>query len=238
MPPVKASQKRKHTEAPTDTTDALEDENSAPSDASASSLDAARSAFLAASQQPCPVATHSGAGNAATAEGVVLRATKISVQGKTGTVPKMQVTVAVSKVSTAGGRDVVTAGIDGFWWCLPTKTIEPSPDDIARNKEAKGAVVLDVEDGQTRANFMGTFSCSFYIEQGQGYSGKGASAPAVDTCTPGTRVVISGLSCTYAKNGNGKLFTNAKKMVPISDPPASGKAAAAAIISEARSSSA
>jgi len=172
----------------------------------------------------------SGGGNNASLEGVVTRTHKISVQGKGGMVPKLQVTVAVSKFITAGSKDIISPGIDGVAFGLPTKNLEPTPDEVAANKDAKGAIVLDVVDGNTKANYLGMFSASFYVEAPGAADPK--KGPSVEACTIGTKVLVSSISCVYGKTGN-TLFCNAKKITPLVDTVLQADAAAA-IVAEAR----
>lgn len=190
--------------------------------------------FEASVAETAPPAKHSGGGgNSCSIEGVVLRGSKI----KAGSADKWQVTVAVSKIMASGCKDIVTTGVDGIAFSLAVKNLEASPEEKAKNKDAKGPAVLDVEDGNSRANFIGLISTSFYMDAAGG-QGKGQAAPPVEDCVPGTKVLITGLSSTYGKNGiGGKLFTNAKKMVPLLSDVGPGEAAQA-IINEARSANA
>jgi hypothetical protein len=193
----------------------------------------AKKMFMGAVNQACPVAKHSsGGGNNASLEGVVIRTNKISVQGKGGMVPKMQVTVAVSKFMTSGAKDIISPGMDGVAFGLPTKNLEASPDEIAKNKDAKGPVVLDIVDGNSKANYLGIFSASFYMEP-PGASAQDKKGPGVETCTVGTKVLVSGISCVYSKTGTA-LYSNAKKITPLVET-VSQADAAEAIIAEARS---
>ena len=192
----------------------------------------AKKAFMGAVAQVCPESKHASLGsNAASAEGVVLRSSKIMVQGKSGMVPKLQLTIAVTKFMAAGAKDVITPGIDGFAFCMPTRTLEASPDEMAKNKDAKGPIVLNVIDGNTKCNYIGVISSSFYIEPPQGPQDK-KSGPGIDACTPGMRVLVSGIACNTGKNGTS-LYTNAKKVTPLLDSVPTGEAADY-IISEAR----
>jgi hypothetical protein len=190
--------------------------------------------FEASVAETAPPAKHSGGGgNTCSIEGVVLRGSKI----KAGSADKFQVTVAVTKIMASGCKDIVTTGVDGIAFSLAVKNLEASPEEKAKNKDAKGPQVLDVEDGNSRANFLGLISTSFYMEVA-GVQAKGQAAPPVENCVPGTKVLITGLSSTYGKNGSGgKLFVNAKKMVPLLSEVGPGEAAQA-IINEARSANA
>ena len=190
--------------------------------------------FEASVAETAPPAKHSGGGgNSCSIEGVVLRGSKI----KAGSADKWQVTVAVSKIMASGCKDIVTTGVDGIAFSLAVKNLEASPEEKAKNKHATGDQVLDVEDGNSRANFLGLISTSFYMDAAGGQA-KGQAAPPVEDCVPGTKVLITGLCSTYGKNGiGGKLFTNAKKMVPLLSDVGPGEAAQA-IINEARSANA
>lgn len=190
--------------------------------------------FEASVAETAPPAKHSGgSGNTCSIEGVVLRGTKI----KAGSADKWQVTVAVSKIMASGCKDIVTTGVDGIAFSLATKNLEASPEEKAKNKDAKGPQVLDVEDGNSRANFLGLVSTSFYMDGKPGAAAetKVNAAPPVESCVPGTKVLITGLCSTFGKNGSsGKLFVNAKRMVPLLSEVGPGETAQA-IINEARS---
>lgn len=186
--------------------------------------------FESAVQEHCPLAKHSGGSVHCSVEGVVLRGSKIKV----GTADKWQVDVAVDKVNASGCKDVVTSGVDGVAFSLPVKFLEASPDEKAKNRHAKGPSVIDVSDGNSRANFLGLVSTSFYMEEKKVATG-GSCMPAVEECTPGTKVLITGAHSTYGRNGvDGRLFFNANKMVPVTSCVGTWDAASA-IIKEARS---
>lgn len=233
MPPANksASKRKADTQAPA-ALQPSDDESQPDAVVDLTPAQIAKKAFMGAVSQTCPEAKHSSGGsNAASAEGVVLRASKIMVQGKAGMVPKMQLTVAVTKFMAAGAKDIISPGIDGFAFGMPTKTLEASPEEIAKNKDAKGPIVLDVVDGNTKCNYIGVLSSSFYMEGPQGAQDK-KSGPGIETCTPGMRVLVSGITCTMSKTGTA-LYTNAKKVTPLLDSVPVGEAADF-IISEAR----
>jgi hypothetical protein len=189
--------------------------------------------FEASVQEHCPTAKHSGGGgNTCSVEGVVLR----GVKTKQGSADKWQVDVAITKVMASGCKDIVTTGVDGVAFSLPVKYLEASPEEKAKNNHAKGPAVLDIEGGNSRANFLGVVSTSFYMEDKKEI--KGVPVPAVEECVAGTKVLITGLASTYGKSGvDGKLFVNAKKMLPLLSDVGPGEAAKG-IITEARSASA
>lgn len=185
--------------------------------------------FEASVQEHCPSATHSGSGgNTCSIEGVVLRGGIVKV----GSANKWEVTVAVTRVSATGCKDIINTGMDGMAWSLPVKNLEASPEEKAKNIHAKGPAVIDMQDG--RANFLGLFRSSFYIEDKK-HDSKNQPVPAVEECIPGTKVLITGCCSTYGKSGvDGRLYTNGKKMVPLLSEVGPGEAAQA-IINEARS---
>lgn len=235
MPPAKiAGSKRKAEHSASLWSE--EDENVAVTQVSPEEI--ARRAFLGVVTEKVTQSKHSsGGGGSATVEGVVLRVGKITVQGKSGMVPKLQATIAVTKIMASGCKDVVTTGVDGMYFGLPSRQLEPSPDDLARDKNAKGTTVLEFDDGSPRAVYLGVISASFYTD---GPAKPGQTAPAasqgIEACVPGMKVLVTGVSCSFAKNGTA-LYTNARKIVPIGDAiPVGGTAAA--IIAEARSANA
>ena len=212
-----------------------DDEDSAPPEAVKQETpeQIAKRAFLGTVAEACPPAKHtSGGGVSASIEGTVLRANKIMVDGKGGKVPKMQITIAVDKFMVSGCKDVICP-VDGFAVGLPTKRLAASPEEIAKVPNAKGPVVLDVADGNCRANFLSTISASFYMEAPGKEKDDKSKAPNLDICTPGMRVLVSGVCCEFGKTGTA-LYTNAKRIMPLHDPVPAGEAAKY-IINAARS---
>ena len=214
-------------------TDLAQSDDEEPPQLTAQQL--AKKAFRESLAEPVPPSKHSGGGgNACSVEGIVLRGRKIMVSQKGTQVPKWMMDVAVLKVMANGCKDVVTTGIDGVAYCLPTKATEASPEEIAKNKDAKGPIALDVIDGNSSANYLGIVSTSFYMDPNPT---KGDTGPAVESCVPGTRVLISNVSSTFGRDGaGGRLYCNAKKVTPLSEvKPGEGSAR---IVEEARTSSA
>lgn len=185
--------------------------------------------------EACPAAKHSSGGSqSASIEGVVIRSSKISVQGPKGPIPKVQLTIATTKVSTSGCKDIIAPGIDGFAFGLPTRRLEATPDEIAKNPKAKGPVVLDVSARHTRANYLGVISSSFYMQK----KDEDANSIGLQNCTPGMKVRVEGIVCEFSKNGTS-LYTNAKaEPVAIGGSPVPPSDAAKRIIEVARSSNA
>lgn len=176
----------------------------------------AKRQFLGLTSEAVPESKHSSGGSAtASVEGVVLRCAKISVNGAKGNVPKIQVTVAVTKLTLSGVKDVVSPGIDGIAFGLPTRRMEPSPEEMARNPKARGASVLEVTEEFSKANYLGTVSASFYTDA---QAAKDKSGVGPEACVPGTHVLVSGVSCELARNGV-QLYTNAKRITPLSATP-------------------
>jgi hypothetical protein len=175
---------------------------------------------------PAPIHTSIG-GNTCTIEGVVLRTSKSTVQGKTGSVPKLNVTIGVTKVMASACKDVVSG--EGVAFLLPTKTLDASPEELARDANAKGKTVLDLKPGVMHANYLGTFSTSFYTD-GPAAGAKGPVTAGPEACVVGSRVLVTGVSGTFGKTGSdGRLFSNAKKIMPTSEPPQPFDAAASII---------
>jgi len=189
--------------------------------------------FLSDASIPCPEAKHSSGGSGSVnAEGIVVRTNKINVQGKGGTVPKMQITVLVSKIIATCNNTTVTTGVPGLAFGLPTKQLEASPEEIAKDSNAKGPLVIDIEK-DSKAGYLGIISTSFYIDPQNAKPGKkgpiSGEAPSAEACTPGTRVLVTGISNTFGKvdrDGRLPLYTNAKKIQPLQAPVPAGLAAA------------
>eukprot|EP00966_Prymnesium_polylepis_P146314 3379475-Prymnesium_polylepis.1 len=178
--------------------------------------------------EPVPEVKHSsGGGGAATVEGVVLRATNSMVEGKGGKVPKRQLTIAVTNVMASNAKDIISPGVDGMHFVLPTTKMEPSPDEVAKDKYAKATYPLDVHHANTKLSYLGVISASFYIENEKD---KDKSKVDVASISPGMHVVVSGIGASFGKNGpDGLLFTNAKKVSPSTEVIAPGDAAQALI---------
>lgn len=165
------------------------------------------------------VSYSSGGGNAASAEGVVLKSSKIMIDGHSGKVPKIQLVVALTKVNNIGSKDVITTP-DGPTFGLPSKRLPAAPDEIAKKPNAKGPQVLDVVDHAGRANLLNTISASFYIDAPKEKDDGKAGAEA---CVPGMLISLSGISCEVGRNGT--LYCNVKRAKPIGDAPAAGQVA-------------
>jgi len=182
--------------------------------------------LMGAVQEPAPAAKHSGGGSLASAEGVVIGTKDEVVQGA----KKLRVFVAVDKIIGAGCKDIITTGVDGVAFGLPSKHLEASPDEIAKNKHAKGAHVMDIGDGHggqnyvCKANYLGMLQASFYKpEEGAAAAAAGDKGGVkgkdmdLTQIVPGMRVLVSAVSCVYGKTGSA-IFTNAKRIAPIGAP--------------------
>lgn len=239
MPPAKASassSKAKRKAEPEDLS-ADDSDSKAPrpeeTEKPQSAEDIAMSMFLSDASIPCPEAKHSSGGSGlVNAEGIVVRANKINVQGKSGMVPKMQITVLIKKIMATGNNTVVTTGVPGLAFGLPTKQLEASPEEIAKDANAKGPLVIDIEN-ESKAGYLGMISTSFYTDPQNSKPGKKGptpgEAPSAEACTPGTRVLVTGISNTFGKldrDGRLPLYTNAKKIQPLQAPVPPGLVAA------------
>lgn len=207
----------------------------------------AKRAFLECASQPVPkpmLATGGGGGNVSV-EGVVLRVGKISVAGKKGSVPKVNLTVMVTKVIHPSSAPVVPLTTAAAF-CLPTKTEEATPEAIAKDPNAKGATVIDLETGINsviKANFLNQITCSFYTDTAGGKPGKGGAgggggggggdkdASSIENVSVGSKVLISNVTCSFGKDRQ-VLYTNAKKATMLR----ASNVASADIIQELRGS--
>jgi hypothetical protein len=143
-------------------------------------------------------------------EAVVTDARKTMVDGKKGAkVPKMNFTFLATRIFSSSKDAVVQTTAEGVAFGLPTKQLEASPEEIAKDSQAKGPLVVDITTPHDFATgYLGSFSASFYIEGG---------GIGIEDCVPGMRVQISGVSCAFSKTGDS-LWTNAKKVVPLLEP--------------------
>lgn len=185
--------------------------------------DVAKQMFAANASKPVPEVKHSSGGSGTVnIEGVVTRAAKMMVQGKAGMVPKVQVTVLATKIFASGNNpSVISTNIDGIAFGMPTRQMEASPEEIAKDPNAKGPVFIDIEDANSHSNYLGTISASFYTEAGGGgkaasKSPKVAEIASVEACVPGVKVLVTGVTCSFGKGaGSTTLYTNAKKIQPL-----------------------
>jgi hypothetical protein len=165
------------------------------------------SAFRARAQEPCPPANHSSGGARATSiEGVVLRNQKFTyINRKTGqSQTKFNLNVAVTKLTTTGTNHMITCGIDGMSFGLPTHSAEASPDEVAQDKKSYSAapVVLEFDDTNPLACYMGNVTFGMELKTG------------AESCLPGMKVLVSGIS--FRKECDKlKVHANAKKAMPL-----------------------
>lgn len=207
--------------------------------------DFAKSMFLSAASVPCPEAKHaSGGGGTVSVEGVVTRYSEIKVAGKSGMVPKVQVTVLVDKIYANGNSPVITTGIDGVAFSLPTRQLEASPEEIAKDANAKGPLIIDIRPDDNRASYLGIMTTSFYTDPAGSGKKKGAApvgeVASVKACTPGVRVLVSGVSSTFGKvdkDGRTPLYVNAKKIQRAGNSVGTPDTVAKGMITEFRSAS-
>lgn len=199
MPPIKLTKRK---------VDDVAAETAAPAE---EVVPSAKQAFLAMMAERAPVSkAATGGTGAVNIEGIVTRVSKISVHSKKGSVPKLMINILATRVSSAGNNTVVSTGVDGVVFAMPTTQLEASPDEIAKNADAKGEAVIDNQPGDWLTNYLGSFSASFYVEAP--VSGK--EPPPVVLCVPGTRVVVSNVSSVLSKEGD-RVYTNAKKISPL-----------------------
>tara|TARA_B100001175_G_scaffold26129_1_gene19285 strand:- start:677 stop:2578 length:1902 start_codon:yes stop_codon:yes gene_type:complete len=186
----------------------------------------AKKMFKVKVEEAAPSAKHSGGGMSCVLEGVVMHTKDETVQGA----KKLRVSVAVDKIIGTGCKDIVTTGLEGIAFGLPTKHLEASPEEVAKNKWAKGPQILDIGDGVggeqflCKANFLGMVMPSFYKpEEGSGggdkdgAGAKGGKEVDLSQILPGMRVMLSNVSVVYGKTGNA-LYTNAKRIQPLGQP--------------------
>lgn len=194
--------------------------------------DIVRKMFLEAAAKPCPESKiFSGSSGSISAEGIMIRAHKVNGFNKQGAAaPKLQVSVLVSKLLTNGATAAVTSGVPGVAFVLPTKRLEPSPDEVAKDANAKGALVFDMNEN--RAGYVGMIHTNFYLDPQAAKTGKKTSASGdaslFDACTPGTRVLITDISVVFGKGDREHglpLYCNAKKLQPLEDSVHVGKIA-------------
>lgn len=227
MPPATKIAKRKpeSTEPEVDITDAATEPKVAKvdvADVEMSPADIAKQLFAANAAKPAPAVQHAtGASRTASVEGVVLSTKKVSSGGK----PKLLVTVQVASVNAPTNSPILTSNIDGIAFGLATKQLEASPDEVAKDANAKGATVVEVSDVHGGVNFLGSLTVGFFTD-GKKDGKEGDSAEA---CLPGMRVLISGVNCSFGKSGNLALYTNSKKASPLQSAPEPGMTAQSVI---------
>lgn len=221
MPPAsKTSSKRKTVDdsevAADDSTKQARVDNEPKSDVEMTPEDIAKQMFASNASKPCPEVKHSSGGaGSVTMEGIVVSSKKISVQEKGVTKPKLAVNIHVLKVNASSGGHVIQTNIDGIVFGLPTKQLEASPEEVAKDANAKGPIVIEIEDANSKTNYLGNISASFYTDS---KSKDKSDTASVESCVPGMKVLVSGVSCSFGKTGTGRLYTNAKKIAPLQAP--------------------
>ena len=161
----------------------------------------------------------------ATLSAIVLSAKKVMGVGRGGATGKMEIVAAVSRCAQSQTKDMLSTGVDGVWFSMPTKVLEPSPDEVAANKDAKGTTVLDVTDDFMKTNTLGVIKTTFYLDAPVA-RGSGAPPPSIEACTPGMEIQISGVTSTYGRGEpGGRLFLNGRKSMPTGPPVEPGDAA-------------
>lgn len=179
--------------------------------------------FAANAARPCAEVKHSSGGvGSVSMEGIVMSAKKITVPGKSGPTPKMQLSIQVTKINASSNGSVLTTNIDGIGFGLPTKQLEASPEEIAKDANAKGPVIIEINDAYSKTNYLGNITAGFYVESKKGEK---ADATSAESCVPGTKVLVTGVSCAFGKTGTGALYTNAKKISPLQGPIETGMTA-------------
>jgi hypothetical protein len=187
--------------------------------------------FDAQVSAPCTKAKYFSGNAGTTAEGVVIGAKEIKVHGKSGMNSKIQLNVCLYSISTGEKSPIIPTGINGLAFGFPVKQMEASPEDIAKDQNAKGPQLIDFSQGN-RMGLINVISPSFYLDSGFSKNRKDdapSDASSLADCTPGTCVLLSGISCVFGpkpnKDGILPIYVNAKKVQPIQSPVASGMAA-------------
>jgi hypothetical protein len=196
--------------------------------------DRAMHELMAAMKEPCQAAKYSvGGGKMASIEGVLLRTSKINVKVNGVMMPKLKAFIAVSKIITNGCKDVICTGVDGMTFMLPTHTTDASPEEVAKDSNAKGPVAVDVFDSFPKAVYLGIFAASVPLD-GPGKPGQAVlNTPGIEQCVPGMKVLVTGCNATFNKSGT-MTFSNAKKITPLLSEPVAPGSVAANIIAESR----
>lgn len=186
----------------------------------------AKRAFLGEVAEVVPPVKHSSSsGVSACIEGVITRVGDIMVSQDGRKVGKTILTIQTERAVITGCNNALCV-VEGAPFGLPTRRLAASPEAMAKDPKAKGPVVLDVSGPGVRANFLSQISCSFYKEEGGDKKGKKDAGMNLEACTPGMRVLVSGVCCEHGKAGKeSALYTNAKRVLPLSDSIAVGDAA-------------
>lgn len=183
--------------------------------------------FLSAMAEPVPEAKRAaGGGQSVSLEGFVIDAKHTMGEGKGGKVPKRLLTIAVTNVMASGAKSVISPGVDGIHFLLPTKVVEPSPEDIAANKNARATSLLNVTYSNSKTAYLGIVTTSFFVDAGADKSDKNKG---VESVCAGMSVIVNNVSATFGKNGGDALYINAKSVTPLTDVLLPGDAARAII---------
>lgn len=168
-------------------------------------------AFEKNAKSPCPEVKHSsGNGGGFSVEALVLHHRRLNSNGQA----KVQLGMFVLKVISSPSDPIVTTNVDALAFGMPTKYMEASPEEIAKDSHAKGPIVLEIHDAYNKTGYLGYITTNL---DAASKNTKGSNDSSIETCVPGTKVIVSGLSCKFGKGAySDNIFVNAKKISPFS----------------------
>lgn len=205
-------------------------------DGDALSAGALKKAFLAKYATPTAstrtIRTGGSALPCVSVEGIVTRTKIIQVKGKKpgSTVPKIEVSVDVTKVRANTARDVIVSGVGGFDWLLPTlkpptaaaarDAADDSPEGGGDKKTDKAGDPAPVRSLALLPNhktiWLGNFpKVSFYMTAG-GKDGAQIDKKGMDLIVPGMPVEVLGVTAALSDDGQ-YLWLNATSCNPKLD---------------------
>jgi hypothetical protein len=192
---------------------------------------AAKAAFRDSYKVPTPITREiksSGDMPTVTLRGVVLRTKTVQHTGRTAgqLVPKLEICIHVTSVLANSALDVISSGVAGFDWLLPTQKArvveEPSDGVVDSTAAAEGmkrkkfggaprCVVLN--EGHKTLNLNHVSRVSFYKT-----GNDGSDKDGMDFIVPGMPVEVSGVVANQQEGGAESLWLNASTVSPLSLP--------------------
>jgi hypothetical protein len=155
---------------------------------------------------------------------------KTTSQGKGGPTQKLIVSVAIDKCMSNDAQTVVMSDIPGLSFGLNTLQLEASPDELCKNSDAKGPLVVDLPSPETECKPLNFIQLSLF-PPAVGQARSGDSQAFFDACMPGMRVSIANITCGFSRNTSTRLYANVQsKNITTSDSPVALRDAPARLI--------
>jgi len=160
---------------------------------------------------PCPDVIPSGRAN----DSISVYGTVIDIAvDKKNKPPKVTYSIAVERVLASSCKNSVQP-VEGVAFCLPSKRLQASPDELARNSKAQGACVLDWSDDHRKANCLMPYLSVGLLQYADARDKRDGQEH--EQITVGMSVQVTGVvsvfkSGCYEKTDATPLYMNAKNV--------------------------